>query len=49
MAVKLYFICCTLFSLHKFKMAANMFKTYYNNYITIAYVVHIHIHLGSHI
>ena len=32
MAAKLYFIFCTLYNLHKFKMAANMLNTDYYNF-----------------
>ena len=32
MAAKPYFIFCTLYNLHKFKMAANMLKTAYYNF-----------------
>ena len=61
MAAKLYFILCTLYNLHKLKIAANMLKiSYYNfNVHTLAafvyynigyrYVMHIYIHRGSHI
>ena len=32
MAAKLYFIFCTLYNLHKLKMAVNRLKTDYYNY-----------------
>ena len=32
MVVELYFIICTLYNLHKFKMAASMLKTDYYNF-----------------
>ena len=40
MAAKLYFIFCTLYNLHQFKMAANMLNTDYYNYITITLISH---------
>jgi len=52
---KTLFICCTLYNMHKFKMATNLQKliiiisiaarVYYN--IGYRYVVHIYIHRGS--
>ena len=37
MAAKLYLIFCTLYNLHKFKMAANILKTHDYNFTVHAY------------
>ena len=39
MAAKLYFTFCTLYNLHKFKMAANMLKTDYYNFNVHTYII----------